>query len=144
MTAPDMDMDDVKAERDKQLAEWSTWLSDEMAAKRLVLAIVQAGPSVSARVMVAALDEFCAGTPECDTFFGDLRADSEWWGDFATPAEIEAFTSAGLRRITRRADFGIAARKRLLVELWNSMLKEDQRKFLSAVDPNGQFQGRAA
>ncbi len=142
MTAPDMD--DVRAEQGKQLAEWSDWLSDEMAAKRLVLAIVKAGRPVAARVMVAALEEFCAGTPECETFFGDLRADSEWWGDFATPAEIEAFTAAGLRRITRKADFGIAARKRLLVELWNSMLKEDQRRFLAAVDPNGQFQGRAA
>jgi hypothetical protein len=139
-----MDMDDVQVARDKQLAEWSAWLSDEMAAKRLVLAIVQAGRSVSARVMVAALEDFCAGTPECDHFFSNLRADSEWWGDIATPAEIEAFTAAGLRRITRKADFGIAARKRLLVELWNSMVKEDQRKFLAAVDPNGQFQGRAA
>lgn len=103
----------------------------------LILAIRQAPLREAAEIMQHAIEDMAAGPPP-HTAFGDLRADAEFWADCATPAEIEAVTAAGLRRIDR-ALFAEAARKRILVAMWESLPDPDRRTFLRRVDPDGRF-----
>ncbi|AVO36608.1 hypothetical protein [Pukyongiella litopenaei] len=72
-----------------------------------------------------------------------LRQEAAFWADVATPAEIETYVAAGLRRATR-TQFAEAARKRLLVALWGAMSPADQRRFMLRVDPDGAFRRGAA
>lgn len=87
--------------------------------------------------LCAALETVCAGMPDLP-FPESSRAEAELWADSATPIELECYTAAALRRIAR-ATFAPRARKRLFVALWESMDKAERRKFLSRVDPAGQF-----
>ena len=82
-----------------------------------------------------------AGPPR-EAFLSRLREDAEHWADVALPLELEAYVGAGLRRI-ERVEFAPAARKRLFVALWASTGTEERRRFLSRVDPDGQFVRRA-
>jgi hypothetical protein len=94
-------------------------------------------------VLAAALDDMGAGMPELSALSSSLRADADWWADFATPLEIEAVTAAGLRKIEHGA-FGLAARKRILAMMWASLTDDDRRAFLSRVDPKGVFRAKGA
>lgn len=93
---------------------------------------------VVAELLVGWLEEISAGAPRWYPF-SHIRDDAEWWADMATPAEIEAFVGAGLRRI-ERTQFAQAARKRIFVALWESMNDADRRRFVQRVDPAGRFQ----
>lgn len=75
------------------------------------------------------LDEIGAGTPRYEAL-GDMRAEATWWADCATPDELETYAAAALRRI-ERVRFAEAARKRLLVALWESMDAKAQAGFLA-------------
>lgn len=96
-----------------------------------------------AEYLCAALDIVSVGDPRANEHFGNLKYDAEWWADLACPRELEAYVGAGLRAIERRT-FAPAAQKRLFVALWEAMPAEDRRKFLSRVDPDGQFVRRMA
>lgn len=95
-----------------------------------------------AEVVCAWLERAGAGMPDHDPF-GEVRADAAYWADVATPAELEAYTAAGLARI-ERAGFAIAARKRLILSLWQSLPERDRREFVRRVDPRGRFHRGAA
>jgi hypothetical protein len=100
-------------------------------------------PSAQA-VCVAYLEDTAAGMPDAVAVLAQgLRADAEFWADTATPAELEAYTAAGLRAIERAA-FGLVARRRLLAAIWAGLPADDQRAFLRRVDPRGLFAGVAA
>lgn len=119
------------------------WLDEilaQAARDRLVAAIAQVPSRHSCTIMAAALDDLGAGMPDFDHYFGGLREDAAFWADIATPPELEAYAGAALRRIAR-VPFALAARKRLIVMLWETMPDADQRAFLSAVDPDGKFRG---
>jgi hypothetical protein len=90
-----------------------------------------------AEVLCSALEEIATGAPR-EMFLSRLREDAEHWAYCALPLELEAYVGAGLQRI-ERTDFAAPARKRLLVALWGSMNAEERRRFLSRVDPEGQF-----
>lgn len=92
-------------------------------------------------VLSAALDDLGAGMPELSAVSASLRADADWWADFATPHEVEAITAAGLRRIGE-GPFGLAARKRILAMMWTSLTDDDRRAFLARVDPKGAFRAK--
>lgn len=90
-----------------------------------------------AEALCAALETVCVGAP--DVPFGTgIREDAAWWADMAAPIEIEAYVAAGLRTMENKV-FAPRARKRIFVALWEAMTPEDRRKFLSRVDPDGQF-----
>lgn len=99
-------------------------------ASALSYAIGACHPDDAAQIMTAAMEDMEIGAP--DQAFGPIKEDADWWADCATPAEIEAYTAAGLRQISRVA-FGLAARKRLLVMLWNSLGAADKAAFLARV-----------
>lgn len=111
-------------------------------AESLCLAIAQCHPDDAAQIMAAALDDMSAGMPDL-AIFSDMRADAEFWADAATPIEVEAYFVAALRRLGGMAH-GLAARKRLLVSLWQSLPVPDRRAFLSRVDAAGRFHGGKA
>lgn len=90
------------------------------------------GQRVLGEVLCAALDTVAAGAPRYE-MWGDMRREAEWWADCATPAELETYAAAALRRITRTA-FAERARKRLLWTLWQSMPDEAKAAFLSRVE----------
>jgi len=83
------------------------------------------------------LETISAGPPTTD-LWSDMREAAAFWADIATPAELEAYVAAGLRRIERR-QFAQAARKRLFVNLWEVMPEADRRAFVRRVDPQGKF-----
>ena len=101
-------------------------------------AVTPSEKAAVAEIVVGWLDEVGAGSPRFDVF-GDIREDARFWADIAHPAELEAYTAAGLRKI-ERTQFASGARKRLFVALWDAMAAEDKRKFLSKADPDGVFQ----
>lgn len=107
----------------------------------LIGAIRKAPEAAAAEIMQFALEERSAGQPPLP-FLADMREDAAWWADCATPAEVEAVVAAGLRRV-ERAMFAQAARKRILVAMWDSLPDADRRTFLRRVDPDGKFR-RAA
>lgn len=113
--------------------------------RKAVYAAIEGGPGYCALLgegLCAALDSVSVG-PAGQAHFADMKYDAEWWADLACPRELEAYVGAGLRAIERRT-FAPAAQKRLFVALWEAMPQEDQRKFLSRVDPDGQFVRRMA
>ena len=87
------------------------------------------------------LEETGAGAPDHDGF-GAIRDDAAFWAGIATPRELEAYVGAGLRQMGR-THFAAAARKRILVTLWESLGDGDRRRFLAKVDPAGRFRGAA-
>lgn len=82
-------------------------------------------------VLAAMLEELGADTPEPLLYGNQVRADAAWWADLASPGEVEAYTAAGLRQIADKGRFCIAARKRLLIMIWNSLTAADRKSFLA-------------
>lgn len=100
--------------------------------------------------MVERLGQALCGTidilslgPPVAVYMEQMREEAGAWCDAATPVEVECYVAAGLRRI-ERTSFAPAARKRLFVALWESMGTNERRRFLSRVDPEGQFVRRAS
>lgn len=104
--------------------------------------VAEAEAPALAEVVCAWLERAGAGMPDHDPF-GEVRADAAYWADVATPAELEAYTAAGLARI-ERTGFAVGARKRLILALWQSLPERDRREFVRRVDPRGRFHRGAA
>lgn len=118
---------------------------DAQVAERLgqvIARLYDLSPRGVLAVLAAALEDLGAGTPDLSSLSERMRADAAFWADCASPAEIEVYAAAALRAIPRKA-FALAARKRLIVALWESLGDEDRRAFLSAVDPAGKFAGKS-
>lgn len=107
-----------------------------------VMALEALDPHDAATICTTVLDEISAGYPQY-TAFGNMRADAEFWGDCANPAELEFYFAATLKRLGNQA-LGIRARKRLLVALWQSFSIAERQAFLNRVDAVGCFHKGAA
>lgn len=97
----------------------------------------------AAAIMAAALEEMAAGMPPVADGFNDLRADADFWADTATPPELAAYVGAGLRHIDP-PEFAALSRKKLLLDLWDTMPESWRRQFVQRVDPEGRFHRGAA
>lgn len=102
----------------------------------LGLALGDAHPEDAAAICAGYLEAICAGMPRLDPF-GDLRADAAYWADAATPAELNAYACAALRRLETRVQ-GLEARKRLMAAIRRSLPQTERTAFLRKVT------GRAA
>jgi len=95
---------------------------------------MQSGQRVLGEALCAALDTVAGGAPRYEAF-GNMREDARWWADCATPAEIEIYLAATLRRLDGLNRRGLAevARKRVFMSLWGAMGARDQKAFLAKV-----------
>lgn len=114
--------------------------------ERAIDLTIEAGPGFcdyTGQMLCAALEEYIGAGPAGQAQIADMKYDAAWWADMANPRELEAYVGAGLRAIERRT-FAPAARKRLLVALWDSLDTDEKRAFLTRVDPEGRFVRGAA
>ena len=111
--------------------------------ENLGTAIAECDQAGAVQIMAAAMDDLAGNGPEVSYARDSLRRDAAWWADTASPPELETVVAAGLKQIGKTA-FGIKARKRLIVMLWQSLGDADRRAFLSSVDPTGKFRGKSA
>lgn len=93
-------------------------------------------------ICAAYLEDTAAGMPSAGHWCADLRADAAFWADTATPAELEAYTAAGLRAI-ERTPFGLAATRRIVAALLARLPADDLRAIARRLDPRGIFAGAA-
>lgn len=124
--------------------EFRAWKRDLVAVTTL-RALHRLGAHDLGAVLEASagfLEEAGAGSPEVAAFYNDLRGDAAFWADIASPAELEAYVGAGLRRMGVTA-FASEARKRIFAAIWHSMPDTDRRSFMARVDPKGVFRARA-
>lgn len=118
---------------------------DRIVRQELLVAMLgEVEEADAAAICVAFLDGRSAGMPMPDAF-GAVREQAAFWAGIADPAEIEAYVAFGLREATQgRHRFALAARKRLLASLWETLPEADRKAFVRRVDPEGRFHRRAA
>jgi hypothetical protein len=102
------------------------------AADRLVVAITEAHPLDAVQLMCAALDDLGPPSPEYAFLLERIRADADFWAEFASPLALEAHLAAILRVLGKTA-FGLPARKRLMVLFWNSLTPPERAAFVDRV-----------
>lgn len=140
--APPGEADLAAAAQDCRIAAIGDWLD---ACGRM-------GPRNVAALSLQALalwDELWAGEPPRDLpgdplgrLATELRDEAAWWADSANAIEIETYLVALLRVMPGRLNGqGIAARRRLLAALWQSLDDADRRDFLTRADPRGRLTG---
>jgi hypothetical protein len=101
-------------------------------AMAIIGALMRAGPKISAEVITSVLEDMTICEPEiAGNYLDSLREAAEFWADTASPAAVETYVAIGLRAIAQRRAFGVKARKRLMVEIWNSFTPEDRAAFLA-------------
>lgn len=91
-------------------------------------------------VAVAAADAFLDLTapdhPSVAPFTGEAQAEADWWADCAAGTQVAAMLAACLKRLARgQMILAINARKRAMVEIWNSLSPEDRAAFLAFAQP---------
>jgi hypothetical protein len=87
-------------------------------------------------VICAAADGLGAGHPMLGARHDEWAADAAAWAGRANPHELEAYITAALAALPNRA-VAVAARKRAIVAIWNSLDDRDRAAFLDFVDPQG-------
>jgi hypothetical protein len=135
--------DDIRSAYEAS-AEFRAWKRDmvAVAALRALYRLAEMDNRAALEAAAGFLEEAGAGSPELAFFADNMRSDATFWADIASPAELEAYVGAGLRRMGTTA-FAAETRKRLFVALWQSMPDTEKRAFLSRVDPKGVFRGKA-
>ncbi|MBC7157380.1 MAG: hypothetical protein H5U20_07680 [Rhodobacteraceae bacterium] len=114
-----------------------------MALIEAYLALARLSPAVADGSVAQLADAAATRRPGgfCSIWLDELRDEAGVWADYAHPLEIAAYAAAALQRLDAAGvpALGEAARKRLLVVLWQGMPAEWQRAFLARVDPRGRF-----
>ena len=100
-------------------------------AESFAFFLLEVPPALAAEMCAVHLDNLAAGMPSLDPW-GDIRADAEYWADCASPAELNAYACAALRRLGTRMQ-GHNMRKRMMVAIWRSLTTEDRANFLRKV-----------
>lgn len=112
-------------------------------ATSLVLALSDADQQDASALCFAFLESLETGGPPLGDPFGTAVSDARFWADCAPLHERVAYGTAALEAL-RAAALGINTRKRLFAGLWETFSNEDRIAFLSRVDSQGRFTGRAA
>jgi hypothetical protein len=111
----------------------------DILAKHLIGVITRAADmdmDTTLDVICAAADGLGAGHPMLGAHHDAWAADAAAWAKSANPHELEAYITAALAALPSRA-VAVAARKRALVAIWNSLEDRDRAAFLEFVDPQG-------
>ncbi len=107
----------------------------------LTYALSNAHPDDALAICCGVVEQLRAGTPLPPLL--DIEDEARWWASTATPFELLAYLQACLDQL---GDAALQAntRKRLLVQLWDSLPASDRQGFLARVDPQGHFMRGAA
>ena len=125
---------------------FSTYVENRKLAENLAVLLTVTPREISVPFCVAVLDHLGTGMPVAESAFRELREDAGFWAATAGPHELREYLGAACREIARNgtgANMALGARKRLLLDLWQSLPEADRRKFLARVDPKGVFRGAA-
>jgi hypothetical protein len=111
-------------------------------ATALAEAITNCHPDDACQIMVAALCDLAPGGPS-NALFLSREEDAAWWASWADSASLVAMLAAALDRLGDQA-LHIGMRKRLIVQLFESLPASDRIAFLKRTDPTGQFMRQVA
>lgn len=108
----------------------------KQCAITLTYALSNAHPDDALAICCDVVEQFRAGTPLPPLL--QIEDEARWWASTATPFEHLAYLQACLDQL---GDPALAAntRKRLLVQLWDTLPASDRQAFLGRVDPEGHF-----
>ncbi|AMJ49753.1 hypothetical protein CESP606_18400 [Cereibacter sphaeroides] len=98
------------------------------AVRHLSAAIAACEPEDAAVLMTAALDGMLQGSPVPSLF--ELEDQAHLWATSASPAELEAYLSACIERLTMAASH-VPLRKRMFMLLWQSFTPKDREAFIT-------------
>lgn len=105
--------------------------------------VAQEYPVQVMEILCACIEDMRHAAPDGYGLFSEsLRDDAAYWADSASPAELEAYVSAGLIAIGKRRLAENAA-KRAMIALWNKHSDADRKAFLARVDPKGVLRARS-
>lgn len=124
--------------------DFAVYCAQRQIAEDLAVLLSAAPREISVPICVAVLDAYAPVMPIAETAFSDLRGDAGFWAAVAGPHELREVVAAGCRVLSESGAgqaMAIGPRKRLMLDLWNSMPEADKRKFLARVDPKGVFRG---
>ncbi|WP_420024712.1 hypothetical protein ACN9JG_22985 (plasmid) [Cereibacter azotoformans] len=98
------------------------------AVRHLSTAIAACEPEDAAVLMTAALEGMLQGSPVPALF--ELEGQAQLWATAASPAELEAYLSACIERLTEAASH-VPLRKRMFMLLWQSFSPKDRAAFIT-------------
>lgn len=107
------------------------------AADTLCAAAAGCHPDDRWVLLTGILRQSCAGMPIAP-FLDDIACEAESWAVIGQDAELEIYGAAIVAEFASRPS-GIAALKRLLVEIWNHLPPTDRTRFFARVDACGAF-----
>lgn len=107
-----------------------------MVCLRALMAVHVRNPQAAVAVADAFLDLTAPDDPTLAPFAHMLQAEADWWADCAPGTQVAAMLAACLKRLARgQMIMAINARKRAMVEIWNSLSPEDRAAFLAFAQP---------
>lgn len=68
----------------------------------------------------------------------EIEDEARWWASAASRFELLAYMQACLDQLADEA-MKVNTRKRLMVQIWDTLPAPDRQAFLARVDPEGQF-----
>ncbi|SEM61469.1 hypothetical protein SAMN04488103_101632 [Gemmobacter aquatilis] len=107
----------------------------------LTYAVENAHPDDALSICCGVVERLRRGAPLPPLL--DIEHEASWWASMATPFELLAYLQACLAQLTDEA-VKVNTRKRLLVQLWDTLPASDRHAFLARVDPQGAFVRGAA
>lgn len=102
----------------------------------LTYALENAHPEDALTICCAALDQLRIGTPLPPLL--EIEDEARWWASAASRFELLAYMQACLDQLADEA-MKVNTRKRLMVQIWDTLPAPDRQAFLARVDPEGQF-----
>lgn len=110
-----------------------------MICLRALMAVHERNPQAAVAVADAFLDLTAPDDPTLAPFSHMLQAEADWWADCAPGTQVAAMLAACLKRLARgQMILAINARKRAMVEIWNSLSPEDRAAFLRFAQPESE------
>jgi hypothetical protein len=109
---------------------------EAMVCLRALMAVHERNPEAAVAVADAFLDLVAPDELTLAPFSHMLQSEADWWADCAPGSQVAAMLAACLRRLARgQMILAINARKRAMVEIWNSLAPEDRAAFLAFAQP---------
>lgn len=131
-------MDDCDTAQDRNASPALLQHERERIGTMAIQALAKCDQHIAVQICASVLANWETGGPVMGDLLGTVHGDALLWADCAPPHELVAYGTAALDRL-RHLQLGIEVRKRLLVQLWESLDHYDRQQFLRRVDQSGKF-----